>query len=418
MASGKAVAALGLALILCVFLAACGGGSKPAPARSPVIFESSLPSGAVNVPYSATVHVSQWDRNVAFHVEHHVREFARRIELGQRHRGNHWDPDHDCECHLHRAGNGRKVAHREQEPEHQHPRRGIDHAPHAAGRHGGHPLHRHRDCDRRSTALYVERQQRFSAGGTHAHRECPMATATISGTPTTLGTSTFTIQVADAESPPATGTSGSLSISIEGFVTITNTSLPDGNVAIFYDSQLIATGGLAPYTWSLTSGTLPPGLSLTPATGVISGTPTTTGSYPITVQVVDSESTPATATGMFTITINPTPQLQVTTSSLPAGTQGVRYSNPLAATGGVPPYSWSLTAGTVARGLDAERHRHNFGNAHRTQRRLPHHRAGDRHPGEYGLIFRLDADHQFRSLGDYDRQRCPRAHSRCPTAPP
>jgi len=176
-------------------------------------------------------------------------------------------------------------------------------------------------------------------------------TATISGTPTLLGTSTFTIQVADAETPPATGNFGSLNISIEGFVTITDTSLPDGNVAIFYDTQLIATGGLAPYTWSLTSGTLPPGLSLTTTTGVISGTPTTTGPYQITVQVVDSESTPATATGTFTITINPTPPLQVTTSSLPAGTQGVRYSNSLAATGGVPPYSWSLTAGPLPQGL-------------------------------------------------------------------
>ena len=111
------------------------------------------------------------------------------------------------------------------------------------------------------------------------------STATISGTPTTPGTSTFTIQVADAETPPATANSGSLSISIEGLITITNTSLPDGNVGIFYDSQLMATGGIAPYTWSLsaTSGPLPPGLTLTAGTGVISGTPTTTGSYPISV---------------------------------------------------------------------------------------------------------------------------------------
>ena len=142
-----------------------------------------------------------------------------------------------------------------------------------------------------------------------------------------------------------------MTIPIEGFVTITNTSLPDGNVAIFYDVQLLATGGQAPYTWSLTSGTLPPGLSLTPGTGVISGTPTTTGSYPITVQVTDSELTPATATGSFTITINPTPPLQVTTSSLTVGTQGVRYSDSLAATGGVPPYSWSLTSGPLPAGL-------------------------------------------------------------------
>jgi hypothetical protein len=179
----------------------------------------------------------------------------------------------------------------------------------------------------------------------------PDSTATISGTPTTLGPSTFTIQVADAESPPATGTSAPLSITIEGFVTITTTSLPNGTVAIFYDSQLMATGGTTPYKWSITSGVLPPGLSLTPATGVISGTPTTTGPYPITVQVADSESTPVTATAAFTITIDPTPPLQVTTSSLLPGTQGVYYTSPLAATGGVPPYSWSLTTGSLPAGL-------------------------------------------------------------------
>ena len=181
----------------------------------------------------------------------------------------------------------------------------------------------------------------------------PDGTATISGTPMTLGNSTFTLQVADSESPPATGTSSMLSISIEGFVTITNMSLPNGNVAVFYDSQLVATGGTPPYTWSLTSGSgpLPPGLSLTPATGVISGTPTTTGSYPITVQVSDSERPPVTATGSFTITIDTTPQLQVMTSSLLVGTQGVLYTDTLAATGGVPPYSWSLSAGPLPAGL-------------------------------------------------------------------
>ena len=201
----------------------------------------------------------------------------------------------------------------------------------------------------------------------------------ISGTPTTIGTSTFTLQVADSESPPTTGTSASLKIVIEGFVTITTTSLPAGNMAIFYDSQLMATGGMAPYNWSLTSGTLPPGLSLTSSTGVISGTPTTTGSYPITVQLTDSELIPITATAAFTITINPTPPLQVTTSSLPAATQGVVYSNSARR----HRRSSALLLGSGGRvhalacRLDTEWYRRNFGNAHRPHGQLPHHRASD-----------------------------------------
>ncbi len=60
MRSGKAFAALGLALILCVFLAACGGGgSKPTPAGAPVVIPTSLPNGAINVPYSSQVGVAQ-----------------------------------------------------------------------------------------------------------------------------------------------------------------------------------------------------------------------------------------------------------------------------------------------------------------------------------------------------------------------
>ena len=192
----------------------------------------------------------------------------------------------------------------------------------------------------------------------------PDSTATISGTPTTLGPYTFTLQVADSETPPATATSSSLGITILGFVTITNTSLPAGNVGIFYDAQLMATGGTTPYTWTITTGTLPPGLSLTASTGVISGTPTTTGSYPITVQVADSEKPQVTAMMQFTITIAPTPQLQVTTSSLTTGTQGVYYTDTLTATGGVPPYSWTLTSGSLPTGLTLQRYRHTCRHTH------------------------------------------------------
>ncbi len=333
-----------------MFLAACGGGSKPKPANSPVIFESSLPSGAVNVPYSAAVHVTQGTGTPPFTWSITSGSLPAGLSLNSGTGAITGTP-----TTIVNAGFTIQVTDAKSLSGSKalsiNIRGGVSITPPMLP--GGQVTFPY-SATLSATGGVLPYTWSVSSGtlpdGLTLTGNSDN-TATISGTPTLLGTSMFTIQVADAESPPATGTSGSLSIYIEGFITITNTSLPDGNVAIFYDQQLLATGGLAPYTWSLTSGTLPPGLSLTTTTGVISGTPTSTGSYPITVQVTDSESTPATATGMFTITINPTPPLLVTTSSLPAGTQGVRYSNSLAAAGGVPPYSWSLTSGPLPQGL-------------------------------------------------------------------
>lgn len=350
MASGKAVAALGLTLILCVFLAACGGGSKPAPARSPEIFESSLPSGAVNVPYHTTVHVTNGTGTSPFTWSITSGNLPTGLSLNADSGAITGTPTTIVNATFTvQVTDAKSLTGSKSLSINIRGAVSITPPTLPGGTVGTAYL-----ATLTATGGVLPYTWSVSSGTLPAGLTLTTnsdSTATISGTPTLLGTSTFNIQVADAETPPATGNSGSLNIYIEGVVTISNTSLPDGNVAIFYDQQLIATGGLAPYTWSLISGSLPPGLSLTNTTGVISGTPTTTGPYAITVQVVDSESTPATASGMFTITINPTPPLQVTTSSLPAGTQGVRYSNSLAATGGVPPYSWSLTSGPLPAGL-------------------------------------------------------------------
>ena len=71
-------------------------------------------------------------------------------------------------------------------------------------------------------------------------------------------------------------------------LTILNSSLPHASVGIAYAATLEAAGGTMPYTWSIVSGNLPPGLSLNAATGLISGTPTTRGAYPFTVRVADA----------------------------------------------------------------------------------------------------------------------------------
>jgi Putative Ig domain len=84
--------------------------------------------------------------------------------------------------------------------------------------------------------------------------------------------------------------------------TITTTSLPSGTQNTTYNATLSASGGVTPYTWSVVSGSLPAGLSLAQSTGVISGTPTGTGTSNFTAQVKDSNS--QTATKALSITIN------------------------------------------------------------------------------------------------------------------
>ena len=165
----------------------------------------------------------------------------------------------------------------------------------------------------------------------------------LAGTPTAAGTFNFTAQVRDA-----TGITSSrqLQLTVNVPLSVSTSSLSAGTVGIAYSRNLSAIGGTSPYQWSLASGSLPAGLSLS-AAGVLSGTPTANGSFSFTLQVKDA--TAATATAQLQIAINAA--LAITTSLLPAGATGSIYSQTLAATGGSPPYQWSITAGAVPPGL-------------------------------------------------------------------
>lgn len=175
------------------------------------------------------------------------------------------------------------------------------------------------------------------------------STGVISETPTTAGTSNFTVQVTDSSSPAQTDTQA-LSISIAAVLNITTTNLPNGTVGVAYSETLQATGGTTPYSWSIASGSLPAGLSLNASTGVIFGTLSTAGTSNFTVQVTDSASPAQTDTQALSITVDLAP-LNITATSLPDGTENEAYSATLQATGGTPPYSWAITAGDLPGGL-------------------------------------------------------------------
>ncbi len=89
-------------------------------------------------------------------------------------------------------------------------------------------------------------------------------------------------------------------------LTITTTSpLPTGEVGVQYSDTLTATGGVTPYTWSISSGSLPPGLTLTASSGLISGSPTTAGAYTFGVSVKDNANTTAALPSLSPLTPAP-----------------------------------------------------------------------------------------------------------------
>ncbi len=134
-----------------------------------------------------------------------------------------------------------------------------------------------------------------------------------------------------------------------GSPTIQTALLPQGAVNSVYGvggmgAILSATGGTGAYTWSIASGSLPPGLTLNASQGVISGTPTTLGNYPFTVQVTDAAS--MSSTKALSIYIEGV--VSITPTLLLTGAAGVPYSQTLAASGGLQPYTWCVLAGTPA----------------------------------------------------------------------
>lgn len=118
-------------------------------------------------------------------------------------------------------------------------------------------------------------------------------------------------------------------------------------VGEFYSGRVTPSGGVAPFRFSVVSGSLPPGLSLDAQTGVLSGTPTTAGEYPFTVLAVDANDAPAT----LAMSIRVLAAFQIVTEALSEGQVGQVYEARLQTEGGTPPVSFSLASGQLPPGL-------------------------------------------------------------------
>jgi hypothetical protein len=129
----------------------------------------------------------------------------------------------------------------------------------------------------------------------------------------------------------------------------TATPMPGGVVGTAYNQTIAASSGTTPYTFSVSSGSLPTGLSLTSSSGLISGTPTAVGTYNFTATVTDHNG--CTGSSNLSITVS-CPTITLSPTSLPSVNIGVAYSQQLSASGGTgSSYTFAVTSGSLPSGL-------------------------------------------------------------------
>jgi large repetitive protein len=165
-----------------------------------------------------------------------------------------------------------------------------------------------------SASVVVGATQQFSAtaedssgnainGVTFTWSSSSTSVATVSSSGLATAVAAGTSQIT-ATASGVTSTAAALTVTGIPKLAISTNLLPGATVGVAYTTTLQASGGTTPYTWSLSSGSLPSGTSLDASTGVISGTPSSTGTSNFTIKVTDSESPAVTATANLSITVS------------------------------------------------------------------------------------------------------------------
>lgn len=176
----------------------------------------------------------------------------------------------------------------------------------------------------------------------------------LSGTPVAAGNFSFTVTAQDSSGAPGPySASRAYTVAIAPpTIELDPLTLPNATFGVAYSQTITADGSIAPYSFAVTSGTLPPGLTLAPG-GTLAGTPSLSGTWGFTITATDATAAPGPYAGAraYSITVDRVP-LVLPPTTLPGGATDVAYSAQIgSATGGVAPYSYVVTSGELPYGL-------------------------------------------------------------------
>jgi hypothetical protein len=162
------------------------------------------------------------------------------------------------------------------------------------------------------------------------------------------GSYPFTVVITDGTTPQYQQIQRNFTITVVEGLFLTS-SLRAGSVGQPYSDQITVSGGTGPYTFTLLSGTLPPGIQLNGSTGAVTGTPTHVGDYTFAVKATDSQGTTGSANYSISIAGQP---LLITPPTIPPGGVGKPYGAvTFVITGGSPPYALELLSGVIPSGM-------------------------------------------------------------------